>query len=960
MEIVNYIKRVKQNALSYPDKVVIVDNNATRKTTNAELWALTEKIAAQIKSTSSVGKIIPIVLPDSMEYFAAEIAIWMTGNCAVNLGSSFPEDRVNYIMQVCEAEFMIDSAFIDKAKQLTEGCSDIYERQSCQPCVMFFTSGSTGNPKGVQHSDRGFIAKEMYGTVKMGYDKFSSFASIAPNYFVAIVGVFVRICLNVTVHILTKDIKTDPAKLMKYMEVNNIETAFISPSILQVISNSPSKLKIIFTGSERLVGCYSENYTLINCYGQTETAGTLMIKLIDKGYDNSPVGQPVPGIEVCLLDEQGNEVPDGELGELCIKSGFSTPQYFKDPVRTQDLTQGGVQHTGDLMKRLPNGDYLYVQRKDWMVKINGQRVEPGEIETVMKQMSGIKDAVVKGFTTEDLSRQYLVGYYILNPDSDLDSTKIEAELKKTLPAYMVPAYMVQMDSFPLNANFKVDRKNLKSPAITITTSQSEYVAPTNEVEKAICGIFASVLNLDKVGINDDFALLGGDSIRAMKVQQMFYEKYADRNWGVLSASIINLGHTPKKIAELLANAVDYVFEEMEDYPLTSEQLIHLLKNIEDPNSSTGILYGVYKLDESINLEKLATALEQVTIAHKAFGIQFIEKEPGVYRQKYVSDPVQIKPEKMDEKEFTQVLNSLCTPFAVFNNPLFRIRVIETTSGKYFMYSMHHAISDGTSNTVLLRDISLAYDGNPIPKEEWSQLEVSQMVEQFKQSDKYAIANKWFEEKLQDVPLSLPAQDVTSNTPQTANKMFVLQTTADELKFAAKKMDATLNVYTATVFARLMGKYSSQHRAAILLPYDSRDDYRTLNTIGMLVNRFVLNTSWDENTSLKKHLEQTNSYITTAMSYIHSDVKDKKLDSIAALFFQNEMNVPMIGGKVLVSIPIPMKKQLAPTPIFVHLFLDYSKNPKGIIIAYVFYYAHMYSESTIKNLMDDFSIMLKEV
>ena len=126
MEIVNYIKGIKQHALSTPDKVMIVDNNGTRRTTYTEFWTLTEKIAAQIRATGSEGKIIPIVLPDCMEYFAAEVAIWMTGNCAVNLGSSFPQDRILFITKLCQSGFMIDNAFVDQARQLPQGSSEIF------------------------------------------------------------------------------------------------------------------------------------------------------------------------------------------------------------------------------------------------------------------------------------------------------------------------------------------------------------------------------------------------------------------------------------------------------------------------------------------------------------------------------------------------------------------------------------------------------------------------------------------------------------------------------------------------------------------------------------------------------------------------------------------------------------------------------------------------------------------
>jgi len=958
MEIVNYIKGIKQHALSTPDKVMIVDENGTRRTTYTEFWTLTEKIAAQIRATGSEGKIIPIVLPDCMEYFAAEVAIWMTGNCAVNLGSSFPQDRILFITKLCQSEFMIDNAFVDQARQLPQGSSEIFERQSNQPCIMFFTSGSTGNPKGVLHTDEGFLTTILRFAVTEKFTVYNSFTTIAPNYFVAVGASIAVLYMGMTLHLLSKEVKMDPAKLLKYIAANQIETAFISPSILQVLTGCANTLKVIFTGSERLVGCYSESYRLFNCYGQTETSSIFMYKEMDRGYDNSPVGKPVPGIEVCLIDEQGHEVADGELGELCIKSGFPAPKYFMDPVKTQELTAGGVQHTGDLMKRLPNGDYLYVQRKDWMVKINGQRVEPGEIETVMKQIAGVKDAVVKGFTTDDLSRQYLVGYYILDPAADLDADKIEAELKKRLPAYMVPQYMVQMESFPLNANFKVDRKNLKSPAVA-TPVQTDYVAPANEVEKALCAIFAAVLNLEKVGATDDFALIGGDSIRAMKVQQTFNDRFANQGWGVLAASTINLGRTPRKIAELLANSVDYTFEDQEDYPLNTSQLRYVANSIVNPDKPVGILANAFQLDDVIDLDRMARTLEKVAAAHKAFGIRVIEKEPGVYRQTFVDDPVRVKPEKMTDEELAVAVRDLYKPVAVLGNRLFKMRLIETPSGKYLLMMMHHSIVDGTSNAILMRDIVLAYDGNPVPAEEWSQLEIAQVEQQFRQSDKGAKGKRWFEERLKDIPQSLPAPDVKAETPQAASRLFTLEMTPAELKAVAKRANATLNVYTTTVFARLMGQYTGKRRVALWLPYASRDDYRSQNTVGQLANSFILNTSWDEGCSLEDHLKDTNMYFANAMSYVYADRPTVDITTMASILYQGEKRNPMLGGKPMKALAFEKKAPMVPTPIQIHLYLDFTASQQGTVTANVIYHAHRYSEQFIERMVEDYTNMLKE-
>ena len=159
METKDCLNIIQSFVNTTPDKVMFVDENGTRQTSYAEFWALTQKIAALV--SQRLGRrerlFVPIYLKDSMEYFASELAVWMTGNATVHMGVSFPPERVAYIMQHCEAELMIDGLFIAEARQQQERFTDIRRRTADQPCAMFYTSGSTGNPKGVLHSDAGFM-----------------------------------------------------------------------------------------------------------------------------------------------------------------------------------------------------------------------------------------------------------------------------------------------------------------------------------------------------------------------------------------------------------------------------------------------------------------------------------------------------------------------------------------------------------------------------------------------------------------------------------------------------------------------------------------------------------------------------------------------------------------------------------------------------------------------------------
>ena len=170
-------------------------------------------------------------------------------------------------------------------------------------------------------------------------------------------------------------------------------------------------------------------------------------------------------------------------------------------------------HTGDLARRLPDGNLEYINRKDWMVKVNGQRVEPGEIEHAMASCPGVSTAVVKSFENEQ-GQTFLCGYYVAR--EPVEEGRLRSWLKDLVPDYMVPQFLVHMDTFPLNANGKIDRLSLVKP--DVSSYQAAYIPPENDAQQQLCAAFETLLSLERVGIHDDFFALGGDSIKAVRLQ----------------------------------------------------------------------------------------------------------------------------------------------------------------------------------------------------------------------------------------------------------------------------------------------------------------------------------------------------------------------------------------------------------------------------------------------------------
>ncbi|MBR3638386.1 MAG: AMP-binding protein, partial [Lachnospiraceae bacterium] len=469
-----YLTLICEAPAKFAKQPAIVDHDGTRVTDYETFGDLMFRTASWVNEKHfNSRKFIPVRFEASMEFAACVCGVWLAGHVAVPMGKSFPDERVKYICMNCEAPLVIDDSVIDEIKQ-TEilDLSAFPGSEEEDEAFLLYTSGSTGMPKGIIHKFSTLLDNQKMGTSTM-YGAGMPWALGAPFYFVASVVVYKIITYGGCVHLMDETTMRDVRKLEDYYEKHQIAIGFISPSVLTNFHNRTESLKVVMTGSEKLTGqCGKDGYRLINNYGMSETLGTITHFQVDKPYEQTPVGKPDENLEWALLDDDMNPVPDGEEGELCVKGNF-TPGYFKNPEATKKLYRGGWLHTGDILKMLPDGNLVYVNRKDWMVKINGQRVEPGEIENVIRAVDGVENAVVKAIEGKD-GKIFLSAYYT---GEQMEDSELVEKISEKLPPYMIPAFFMYMDKLPINMNGKIDRKSLPEP--DGMSKRSEYVPPEN-------------------------------------------------------------------------------------------------------------------------------------------------------------------------------------------------------------------------------------------------------------------------------------------------------------------------------------------------------------------------------------------------------------------------------------------------------------------------------------------------
>ena len=501
-----FILRLLDSFKTNEDKIAVVDQNGQRQTTYKELFTMACRVAGYLQQKNyPPHSFIGISLPSSMEYVAAEIGIWLAGHAIVPMGDKYPKDRIDYIMHHCESPLLINDEVI-QAMMKTKPAENYIIPDEEDTNALFYTSGSTGVPKAVMANFASYRISPTDESI-IDEENITVMGITAPMFFVVSKQLYAIIVKGGIANFIPTEVIKDIRMFEDYLAKHLIEFVFMPPSLLAHFHNKSAHLKVVMAAAERLSGISSSYYKIYNHYGQTETGGTFFSFFVDKEYDNTPIGKPDADVEYCILDTEGKPVAPGEEGELCVRGPF-TSGYYKEPELTEELFRGGWLHTGDIVSQLPDGNVLYVNRKDWMVKINGQRVEPGEVEAVIKQVDGIKNSIVKGFTTKD--RQYLCAYYIANDDVSEDT--IRDYLRSKLPTYMVPAYFVRMEHFPLLPSGKTDRQSLPEPIDKAESIRPPYSEPTNNVERQLCEAFEKALSIDRIGIDDDFFELGGDSI----------------------------------------------------------------------------------------------------------------------------------------------------------------------------------------------------------------------------------------------------------------------------------------------------------------------------------------------------------------------------------------------------------------------------------------------------------------
>jgi aspartate racemase len=562
-----------------PDAVAVVFED--QLLTYRELNTRANQLAHYLKKVGVGSEVlVRICVERSLEMIIGLLGILKAGGAYVPLDPSYPKERLKFMMEDSQATVLLtQQRLVDELSENgrsniedREPLSSIFDPQFKLICLdrdreaiekegsgnpesettaeslayVIYTSGSTGKPKGVEVLHRG-VLRLLFGVDYARFDATRTFLHLSPISFDAATFEIWGALLHGSQCILYPGKIPSPKELGELLRKHKVSTLWLTSSLFNaVVDEAPealSGIRQLLIGGEALSVLHVRKALaqlpeteIINGYGPTESTTFTCCYTIPRQLDgviSIPIGRPVGNTEVYLLDAHLNLVPIGIPGEIYIGGDGLARGYLNRPELTKEKfivnhfgndSKSRLYRTGDLARYLADGSLEFLGRNDDQVKIRGYRIELNEIEVTVEQHPSVREAVV--IAREDVAgNKRLVVYVIARPVQHLTPQQLRDYLKEKLPEYMIPNVFVFLDSLPLTASGKVDRRALPAPDGSRPELAEAYVAPRNVTEKLLTTIWAEVLKLEEVGIHDNFFELGGHSLLATRVVSRIREVF---------------------------------------------------------------------------------------------------------------------------------------------------------------------------------------------------------------------------------------------------------------------------------------------------------------------------------------------------------------------------------------------------------------------------------------------------
>ncbi|MEO3782579.1 amino acid adenylation domain-containing protein [Actinocorallia sp. B10E7] len=964
-----------------PDAVAV--ESAAGVLTYAELDARVTALAARLGTGR--GDVVALALPRTPTLVVALLAVLKTGAAYLPLDLAHPADRLAYMLQDAAPTCVIaDPATAELVPEghhvvFAEGTGpEHFERPEIRGgdlAYVIYTSGSTGRPKGVAipHTALTNFLCMMRDRLALGTDD-SLVAVTTIAFDIAVLELYVPLISGATVVLADRETVRDPRRLAGLLRGATIVQG--TPSLLGTLDPEAFRGLRVLVGGEALPRALADRLAAtaeeaLNVYGPTEA--TVWATLTELPSDG--IGRPFRNTRAHVLDAALRPVPVGVPGELYLAGDQLARGYVGRPDLTAERFVADpygppgtrMYRTGDLARWNRDGVLEYLGRTDDQVKIRGFRIEPAEIQAVLNAAPGVAQAAV--VVREDVpGDKRLVGYVVASGDPDpLDLDEVRSALADRLPEYMVPAALVRLDALPRTVNGKLDRAALPAPE-----ARTGGRAPRDEREAALCAVFAEVLGLEEVGVDDDFFALGGHSLLATRL--------AGRVRAVMDAelTIADVFEAPT-VAALAPRLVAGARKRVRDVvrPATvpashTQRGIWLEEALREPSAAYTLPLGL-RLTGEFDPAALHRALEDVVARHEALRTLLVTGADGLPVQR-ILDSVEVAFDVFDARDWTperlhaDQTRAASHVFDLGKELPIRATVWRTGGTEWVLVvAQHHSAADEWSFTPLLADLSTAYVSRLKGEEPgWTPLPVQYADYAVWQSgrDVDEQLSHW-EETLADLPAesTLPLDRPRPAEAAHRGGLLPFRMPAAGIRELARETGTSVFMVLHAAVAAALRAAGAGEDLALGSPIAGRSDEDLTDLVGVFVNLLVLRTDLSGDPTFRELLERVRR--TDLAAFSHAEVPFERVverlapeRSLARSPLFQVMVVHQRLDDVRLRLPGVTAAPFLPETGGVKFDLDlYFGEGEEEIEGFAAYAADLYDRETIEDLLADLSGLL---
>ncbi|WP_433056617.1 condensation domain-containing protein [Dactylosporangium sp. CS-033363] len=799
---------------------------------------------------------VGVLMPRSLDLIVALLAVLKAGAAYVPIDPRYPEARQNLLAGEC-----------------TKTIKTVTQRDAYQSAVdeqnlayVIYTSGSTGTPKPVGITRHALNARAAWMRRRYNIGKTDAVAQFATVSFdTHVEEVWPTLTAGARLVLLPPD--EDLPELLEREPVTVLDLP--TPYWHELVGTTtwPESLRLLILGADtvradKLAAWHAEvgdRVELLNTYGPTET--TVIATTGPLGPDETSIGTPIAATRVCILDDGMRLQPRGVPGELCIAGDGVARGYLGRPGLTADKFRpdpfgppgARLYRSGDRARWRPDGRLEFLGRLDDQAKIRGYRVEPGEVETVLGSLPGVRQAAV-------VVRDGALAAYAA-PEA-LDPAELRRALAERLPAFLVPTHLTVLDRIPLTGNGKVDRAALPAPA----TATGGYVAPRTPAEDLVAQIWAGVLGVERVGAHDDFFALGGHSLLAIAaVARLCAATGRD-----VPVRALFLAPT---VAGLAAAVDDYRAEApvlrraLSRAPLSyGQQRLWFLQQL-DPGDASYNIAVAYRLRGPLDPARLEAALNAVVARHESLRTRFVAGD---------DEPVQeVTAARLTLEHGRDVAAWTNAPFDLESGLLLRAGLVTDGADDHVLcLVVHHIAADGRSLGVLVRELRAAYAGEVVPEPPVQYADFALWQRARAEGDQL----DFWRDRLTGVPiLELPTDRLRPEMTGVEGG-FVVHDLPASLATGVRRLAAearcTPFMVLLSVYQVLLARLSGQDDFCVGTPIENRPRVEVADLVGFFVNTLALRADLAGDPTFRELLGRTRD--TALAAYAHQDVPFDRL------------------------------------------------------------------------------------